>query len=333
MKTTDWENIIYLKTGTEKQKHVFEILNSHNILTCLKSYNPVLVSSICIDIDIPESDIDIICQYDNIEEFIDYVKSKFSKFLNFRQWDRSSTEVVTSFNIGNFIIEIFASTIPVKQQEGYRHLSIMARLLNIGGNILQDSIRSLKIDGYKSEAAFAKIIGLKGNPYHELLKLENYNDNQLKNILLNSCEVILKRTSFSELEYIADFEKDTSVSTFIYPYLYNKHCQVYNEKSIIYLTICRGVKVSGHIILNIEEGGNSIEFRRIVVYDKNRGIGSLAIENFEVFCKMNYDAKRIWLDVFSTNERAIHVYEKAGYTFFRSEFSGNNELLYYEKII
>jgi diamine N-acetyltransferase len=52
----------------------------------------------------------------------------------------------------------------------------------------------------------------------------------------------------------------------------------------------------------------------------------------EEYCRENFHAKRIWLDVFSDNARAIHLYEKMGYRPFGEKPSGARTLKLYEKI-
>lgn len=53
-------DISYLKTGTERQRKAYQVLTERAILENLAQYNPILTGTIPINIDIENSDLDII---------------------------------------------------------------------------------------------------------------------------------------------------------------------------------------------------------------------------------------------------------------------------------
>lgn len=55
----DFTTIAYLKLGTPRQKRAYAVLKALRIFENLKQYNPILMGTIPIDIDIdlPESDL------------------------------------------------------------------------------------------------------------------------------------------------------------------------------------------------------------------------------------------------------------------------------------
>ena len=181
----NWRNISYLENGSESQRKAFKIITEHNLLERLSKYDPAFVSTICVNIDIEGSDLDIICQNTDPLEFANSIKKMFSHFNDFKHWERNMkyNEVVASFFINNSEIEIYSSSVPTSQQYAYRHLSVMAKLLEFGGNRLRNDIKQLKSIGYKTEPAFAKILNLQGDPYQALLELEGYRESQIKTLL------------------------------------------------------------------------------------------------------------------------------------------------------
>lgn len=185
MKTTNWKNILYLENGTENQKSAFSTLVKHKILDYLIPFNPVLVGTFCVELDIESSDLDIICQHRDLDEFRDTLISRFQNYPNFKHWIRKSEyeEVVASFHAGNFEIEVFSSVVPVEEQFAYRHLTIMERALKIGGEPLRKEVKKLKMSGLKTEPSFAKILGLSGDPFLAFLELEKLNDTQLSKLI------------------------------------------------------------------------------------------------------------------------------------------------------
>lgn len=188
MKTSDWKDISYLEKGTESQRRAFDAITKHEILDSLSSYHPVLVSTVCVDLDIEGSDLDIICQHNNQDELKSTVKSLFGTYRNFRQWVRESdsNEAVACFHVDGFDIEIFGSIVSVEAQFVYRHLSMMARILEIGGEVLRERVRAIKMSGSKTEPAFARILGLPGDPFLAFLELEQLDDVQLDDLVRKS---------------------------------------------------------------------------------------------------------------------------------------------------
>ncbi len=66
--------------------------------------------------------------------------------------------------------EIYAESRDPLMQMGYLHLRAEENLLRLHGNPLREEVRRLKKLGLKTEPAFAKALGLDGDPYLELLK-------------------------------------------------------------------------------------------------------------------------------------------------------------------
>ena len=83
---------------------------------------------------------------------------------------RNRLTVISRFTYQDFFIEIFGQNRPVKEQEAYRHMLIEYKILEEKGENFRQEILALKKKGYKTEPAFAKLLGLDGAPYKELLK-------------------------------------------------------------------------------------------------------------------------------------------------------------------
>ncbi|SIQ58843.1 protein of unknown function [Maribacter ulvicola] len=171
----DFENIDYLKVGNERQTSAYNNLTQYKILDHLKLYSPIVTGTIPIGIDIPESDIDIICECNDHNKFASVVIHHFSKMQGFhiyrsKQNDKEVT--IAEFKTEKFLIELFAQNTPTKQQNAYLHMNIEYAILKEKGNSFQQEVIKLKASGLKTEPAFAKLLGLKGGPYEELLKLQ-----------------------------------------------------------------------------------------------------------------------------------------------------------------
>lgn len=163
----------YLKNGNAIQQKTFQIISSLNILQTLENYQPIIVGTIPINIDIDNSDVDIILQTDDAEELNDFIFSHFQHFNDFNSEIvkiNSDTVVVSNFMIDNLPFEIYASSIPTLKQNGYLHMLKEEEILLHFGESFRQDIIALKQSGYKTEPAFCKLLGITGDPYVELLK-------------------------------------------------------------------------------------------------------------------------------------------------------------------
>ena len=173
--TMDFKNIEYLRNGNHRQQQAYFTLSENSILSQLKRYDPILVGTIPINIAIETSDLDIICCFEDKQEFKNSITDSFSNEKNFkiREYQNLDTSaVVSNFYVGDFEIELFGQQIPTTNQMAYRHLIVEHKLLLQHREIFRQLIIELKKQGCKTEPAFAIALGLKGDPYMELLKFE-----------------------------------------------------------------------------------------------------------------------------------------------------------------
>lgn len=169
----DFTQIDYLKSGNPKQQKVYELLTSHAILDNLESFSPILTGTIPIEIDIENSDLDICCCYTDKVDFIKAINLNFQHFQYFKLRETSinyEETVVANFFVDGYEIELFGQKVPVKKQNGYRHMLIEHQILVEKGADFKQKIIELKKQGFKTEPAFAQLLGLKGNPYEALLE-------------------------------------------------------------------------------------------------------------------------------------------------------------------
>lgn len=170
--TINFKQIDYLKEGNERQKLAFLTLVEHDVFPKLRDFSPILTGTIPIAIDIPTSDLDIICCWANKEDFIHQVKKSFSMADEFELrtvFINQQETVITTFKLNDFEVEIFAQAIPTTLQNAYRHLCIEQQILLEKGEEFRHQIIALKRKGYKTEPAFAQLLKLEGDPYVSLL--------------------------------------------------------------------------------------------------------------------------------------------------------------------
>ncbi len=166
-------NIAYLKHGNTRQKQAYAVLKHFQVFEILRDYHPLLAGTIPIDIDLPESDLDIICECSDSEAFTLFLERNFEKYKDFNvrtSFYNGLEAIIATFKMENFNIEIFGQNIPTHEQNAFRHMLIEHQILEEKGQAFKAKIRELKKAGMKTEPAFAKLLNLKGNPYLALLE-------------------------------------------------------------------------------------------------------------------------------------------------------------------
>jgi len=188
-----WQDITYLKSGTTAQQRAYRCLSELRIFDDLAPFSPVLVATVCLDIDIPSSDLDIICCAPDLALFSATVTRLYSSFKQFTLRESSRGDaLVAGFWFDGIEIEIYAQTRAVSEQRAYRHLCQTARVLHYGGDVIRNGIRRLKEQGIKTEPALARCLGLNGDPYEGVEALEQLSDQELEDLVVNRLPALEK---------------------------------------------------------------------------------------------------------------------------------------------
>jgi len=128
--------------------------------------------------------------------------------------------------------------------------------------------------------------------------------------------VCLRRTLESDIDFVLSAENADENLPFIIAWTREQHMHALSNRDLQHLIIERCVDAGpvGYVILaGLGQVHQSIELRRMVVTEKNKGYGREALrlikkKAFEELC-----AHRLWLDVKDHNLHARHVYESEGF--------------------
>lgn len=170
-----FDSITPLANGTLRQQDAYHTLETQQVLEKLKSFDPILAGTVPIDIAIADSDLDIICCFDDPLHFKRQLEHHFSGYPGFELREaiiKGVPSVIANFTINNWPIEVFGQTTPSRKQSAYLHMIVEYRLLMAKGEPFKSLIMELKAQGMKTEPAFAKALGIEGDPYEELLKFK-----------------------------------------------------------------------------------------------------------------------------------------------------------------
>jgi len=172
--TPDFFDLNYLSNGSSTQRKGFQAIRDLGIMDSMKEYTPVVVGTLPLDLFTDKSDIDILCCYRSAEDyaekvFFDLYAASHHFYINRK--DLGGVEsTTTSFEYEGFQFEIVGQKVPVKQQAGFRHMVAEWRILSEKDLTFKNEILELKRSGLKTEPAFAKALGLTGDPYEALLQ-------------------------------------------------------------------------------------------------------------------------------------------------------------------
>lgn len=126
----------------------------------------------------------------------------------------------------------------------------------------------------------------------------------------------LRDTTEDDLDFVFDAEQATENRIFVSTWTREQHLSAVASEDSAHLIIeeINGGRRVGYIILaGLADRNQSIEFRRIVVTEKNKGYGREALRLVKEFAFGQSNAHRLWLDVKEQNARARHVYESEGF--------------------
>ncbi|NDV59541.1 DUF4269 domain-containing protein [Bacteroides sp. 519] len=168
-----FDTIDYLRTGNNNQQRVYEVLQQSRIMDILHPFTPILTGTFPLDINVSGSDLDIVCCFSDKEKFIEIVQANFASNKQFCLSFKDNNIVIANFIFMDTEFEIYATNVPVKEQNAYIHMINEYKLLNKFGADFKAKIILLKQNGMKTEPAFAHLLELKGDPYKAMLNIND----------------------------------------------------------------------------------------------------------------------------------------------------------------
>ena len=136
----------------------------------------------------------------------------------------------------------------------------------------------------------------------------------MKNVLMEMDGLLFCLTRPEYLDMILDIEKDNSSFVYIWPK--KRHIEAMNSEDEMHISIINPEdrKLVGYILLaGTGSGDRALEFRRMAIADKGKGYGRTSIRFIKKYCFGVLKYHRLWLDVFTDNEKAISLYRSEGF--------------------
>ncbi|MFU1547292.1 DUF4269 domain-containing protein [Aeromonas veronii] len=184
----NWRRLDYLAHGNPRQR------SAHALLTAgvwdelaAQCADLALVSTLAIGLDRPGSDLDILCQHPDPAEFAATFAEQGwqASAKDENVWllertlsclDRHCADSGSDKSDASWPLELYVTPAPIETLNGWRHLTLMAALLERFGDAFYREVLRLRLEeGLKGEAAMCRLLGLEGDPYEALLTLEGCN--------------------------------------------------------------------------------------------------------------------------------------------------------------
>jgi RimJ/RimL family protein N-acetyltransferase len=126
-------------------------------------------------------------------------------------------------------------------------------------------------------------------------------------------DLTLRPTLPDDLPFVLALERDEANRPFIAPWPEERHRAAMADPDCFH-AILQGEERHGFLILMGRTSPHrAIEFRRIVVDGKGRGVGRSAVRLLKRLAFKDWKAHRLWLDVKSFNDRAKSLYLSEGF--------------------
>ncbi|BBU04203.1 diadenosine tetraphosphate hydrolase [Aeromonas veronii] len=180
----NWRRLDYLAYGNPRQRSAHALLTA-GVWDALAAQcaDMALVSTLAIGLDRPGSDLDILCQHPNPAAFAATQEAQgwqaSAKGDNIWLLERvfpCAADSGCDNRIVSWPLELYVTPAPIETLNGWRHLTLMAALLERFGDAFYQEVLRLRLeDGLKGEAAICRLLGLAGDPYAALLTLEGCN--------------------------------------------------------------------------------------------------------------------------------------------------------------
>jgi len=128
-------------------------------------------------------------------------------------------------------------------------------------------------------------------------------------------DIFLRPTQEAEIDAVLGMEQNPVNTSFIRQWSRDQHLSALADDHYGHFIVEEDQgEMMGYVILTgLDDPDKSIEFKRIVIHEKGRGLGRKAVLLVKAKVFEEFNAHRLWLEVMPTNQRAHALYESMGF--------------------
>lgn len=153
---------------------IARLIRDAGLFDRLAAFNPAWVGSTFLDVHSGASDVDICCSFlPGLAETAgaaDAACGIYEAYARTEEVYGGQASRILRFRIGGQAVEVWGRAHPVKAHEFWKYTQAEARLLNLFGDPLRDTVRHLKRSGHSTEQAFGRALGRPGDAEAALLE-------------------------------------------------------------------------------------------------------------------------------------------------------------------
>lgn len=126
---------------------------------------------------------------------------------------------------------------------------------------------------------------------------------------------VLRPATEKDLANILALERTPEFHNLVGTWTEEEHARALQDADLQYLIILDATDATAGfaILRGILSPHMNVELKRLVIAAPGHGLGQRALAALKALAFDSLGAHRLWLDVFATNARALHVYRKAGF--------------------
>ena len=127
-------------------------------------------------------------------------------------------------------------------------------------------------------------------------------------------EVAARPSTLDDLAFVMAAERAPDNAPFVLQWPREKHVEAMTDPAYAHWILEHAGRPAGYVILmDLFNPHASLQFRRLVVTEKGRGIGRAAVRLVKAAAFERFGAHRLWLDVMEHNVRAQALYASEGF--------------------
>jgi len=137
----------------------------------------------------------------------------------------------------------------------------------------------------------------------------------MKKYLKEFKKINVRETKIDDLDFVIKTESAKDNKKNVFQWTKKEHIEIINNIDTLHLIIEDNNynRIGYAIVAGVKSNNKSIEIRRVVINEKNRGYGSEFLKLMQEYTFEDLGYHKLWLDFFESNERVEGLYKRNGF--------------------
>lgn len=137
----------------------------------------------------------------------------------------------------------------------------------------------------------------------------------MQKYLKESKKIYVRETKLDDLDFVIKIEGAKDNKENVFQWTRSEHIDIIDNIDTLHLIIeNKNNKSVGYaIVAGLKSNNKSIELRRVVINEKNKGYGSEFLKLIKEYTFEDLGYHKLWLDFFESNKRVEALYKRNGF--------------------